>query len=202
VPERTVDELATRYVATVRQIQSAGPYHLLGYSFGGVVAHAMAAQLAAAGERVAFTGLLDSRPPGPDYAGAAVDDVRDLPAEAGENLRAAVRAATATCLRLGAASAPARYDGPVTLVEATGASTDGSTADPGPLAAAWRGMPGSGALTVHPVPLDHAGLVSPAGWARTGPLIAAALSAPADGTARDTAPTSRVDADPATPGSP
>ncbi|GAA2882648.1 hypothetical protein GCM10010472_46000 [Pseudonocardia halophobica] len=202
--EGTVDELASRYVATVRRIQPSGPYHLLGYSFGGAVAHAMAAQLAAAGERVAFTGLLDSRPPGPAYADDPGPEA-ELPAEAAEDLRSAVRAATTTCLRLGAASLPARYGGPVTLVEATGAAGAVATTDPaipGPLAAAWRGVPGGGALTVHPVPLDHAGLVSPAGWARVGPLIAAAQSSPDDGTAGDTASPTRVGADPATPGSP
>ncbi|MFR9806886.1 amino acid adenylation domain-containing protein [Pseudonocardia sp. RS010] len=199
LPERTVDELAARYVATVRGIQPTGPYQLLGYSFGGVVALAMAAQLTSAGERVAFTGLLDSRPPGAGYADDAGAEP-DLAAEAGDDLRAAVRQATTTCLRLGAASRPVRHGGPVTLVEAAGAATsDESTAGPGPLAAAWRGVSADGALTVHRVPLDHAGLVSPAGWARTGPLIAAALD---DGAAGDTAPATPAGAAPATPGSP
>ena len=39
-----------------------GPYHFLGWSFGGVIAHEMATQLQAAGEQVRFLCMLDSYP--------------------------------------------------------------------------------------------------------------------------------------------
>ncbi|MFB6892597.1 amino acid adenylation domain-containing protein [Kitasatospora sp. NPDC056327] len=58
-----VRELAARYLAELREVQPSGPYHLLGYSFGGTVAHAMAALLQEGGEEVAFLGLLDAYPP-------------------------------------------------------------------------------------------------------------------------------------------
>ncbi|AZZ81208.1 non-ribosomal peptide synthetase [Gordonia alkanivorans] len=57
-------ELATRYVEEIRQIQPRGPYHLLGWSVGGVIAHAMATQLRELGEDVAYLGVMDSRPEG------------------------------------------------------------------------------------------------------------------------------------------
>jgi amino acid adenylation domain-containing protein len=61
-------EMAAHYVARVREVQPSGPYHLLGWSLGGTVAHLMAGQLAAAGERVETLALLDSVPA--EYLGA------------------------------------------------------------------------------------------------------------------------------------
>ena len=48
----------------MKSVQAQGPYHLLGHSYGGVVAYEMARQLAAAGERVGWLALLDSAVPG------------------------------------------------------------------------------------------------------------------------------------------
>ncbi|MFD9105771.1 amino acid adenylation domain-containing protein [Streptomyces virginiae] len=58
-----VAELAERYLAEIRTVQPQGPYHFLGYSFGGTVAHTLAALLQERGEEVAFLGLLDAYPP-------------------------------------------------------------------------------------------------------------------------------------------
>ncbi|KAF9282298.1 hypothetical protein BGZ68_006084 [Mortierella alpina] len=57
----TLDEMALHYVHQIRRIQAHGPYHLLGYSFGGLVAHTMAAYLEELGERVALVALMDTR---------------------------------------------------------------------------------------------------------------------------------------------
>jgi thioesterase domain-containing protein len=59
----SVEEMAGRYVEVVRDVRPAGPYHLLGQSFGGLVAFEMARQLAAAGEEVALLALLDTQSP-------------------------------------------------------------------------------------------------------------------------------------------
>ncbi|PYC87413.1 non-ribosomal peptide synthetase [Streptomyces tateyamensis] len=56
----SLSELAADYVRQVRAVQPTGPYRLLGWSFGGVVAHEMAVQLQQAGERVEMLALLDS----------------------------------------------------------------------------------------------------------------------------------------------
>ena len=55
---------ARRYVEELRRIQREGPYQLIGYSFGGVIAYEMARQLLASGEPVSFLGLLDTPAPG------------------------------------------------------------------------------------------------------------------------------------------
>jgi len=56
----SIEELAARYVAAMRACQPEGPYLLAAQSWGGYVVHEMTRQLAAAGQRVAFAGFLDS----------------------------------------------------------------------------------------------------------------------------------------------
>ncbi|WP_188547718.1 non-ribosomal peptide synthetase [Rhodococcoides trifolii] len=56
----SIEEYARRYVAEIRRVQPTGPYHLLGWSLGGVIAHAMASLLEKRGDRVALLALLDS----------------------------------------------------------------------------------------------------------------------------------------------
>ncbi|MGW7125420.1 alpha/beta fold hydrolase, partial [Streptomyces sp. NPDC054901] len=58
--------LAELYLAEIRTVQPQGPYHFLGYSFGGTVAQTLAALLQERGEEVAFLGLLDAYPPETD----------------------------------------------------------------------------------------------------------------------------------------
>jgi thioesterase domain-containing protein len=60
-PYGSLAELAAGYVRDLRERQARGPYRLCGWSFGGVVAFEMAAQLVTAGEPVAFLSLLDAR---------------------------------------------------------------------------------------------------------------------------------------------
>jgi acetoacetyl-CoA synthetase len=59
----TIEEIATRLVATVQETLPTGGIRLAGYSFGGLVAFEMAQQLTAAGREVTFLGLLDTEPP-------------------------------------------------------------------------------------------------------------------------------------------
>ncbi|WP_229892769.1 thioesterase domain-containing protein, partial [Streptomyces tendae] len=58
----SVDEMADAYLARIRSVQKAGPYHLLGWSFGGLVAHQIAVKLQEQGEVVALLAVLDSYP--------------------------------------------------------------------------------------------------------------------------------------------
>jgi amino acid adenylation domain-containing protein len=58
-PLDRVEDMASYYIKSIQTIQPHGPYFVLGYSFGGIVAFEMARQLAELGERVAFLGLLD-----------------------------------------------------------------------------------------------------------------------------------------------
>lgn len=59
-PRLVVEAIAEDYLAAIRARPPAGPYHLCGYSFGGLVAFEMARQLAAAGEAVGLVGLIDT----------------------------------------------------------------------------------------------------------------------------------------------
>ncbi|MCP9619502.1 amino acid adenylation domain-containing protein [Nocardia otitidiscaviarum] len=56
----SIEDWARLYVKHLRAVQPDGPYHLLGWSLGGVLAHAMAVQLQDEGERVALLAVMDS----------------------------------------------------------------------------------------------------------------------------------------------
>ncbi|MCM4078202.1 non-ribosomal peptide synthetase [Paractinoplanes hotanensis] len=58
----TMTAMAADYVRQIRLVQPEGPYHLLGLSTGGEIAHEMGVQLQRAGQRVALIAMLDARP--------------------------------------------------------------------------------------------------------------------------------------------
>ncbi|WP_203721003.1 non-ribosomal peptide synthetase, partial [Paractinoplanes brasiliensis] len=60
----TVEEMAADYLAEIRKVQPHGPYRLLGWSFGGHAAHAIATLLQEQGEEVDLLVLVDSHPQG------------------------------------------------------------------------------------------------------------------------------------------
>jgi amino acid adenylation domain-containing protein len=59
----SLPELAGICVAQIQAVQPDGPCHLLGWSFGGSLAHEIAVQLQAAGRQVAALILMDAYPP-------------------------------------------------------------------------------------------------------------------------------------------
>ncbi|WP_083884313.1 amino acid adenylation domain-containing protein [Nocardia higoensis] len=61
-----IEEIARRYYAEIKTVQPHGPYHLLGWSLGGQIAHAIAAEMREAGEQVALLALLDAEADGFD----------------------------------------------------------------------------------------------------------------------------------------
>ncbi|MFD9029538.1 amino acid adenylation domain-containing protein [Streptomyces sp. NPDC059567] len=58
----SVPEMAAEYIERIRSVQASGPYRLLGWSYGGAVAHEMAVQLQAAGDEVSALVILDQYP--------------------------------------------------------------------------------------------------------------------------------------------
>jgi amino acid adenylation domain-containing protein/non-ribosomal peptide synthase protein (TIGR01720 family) len=58
-PYASVEEMANFYIETIRSLQPEGPYHLCGWSFGGVVAYEIARQLREQGEQVGVVGIID-----------------------------------------------------------------------------------------------------------------------------------------------
>jgi amino acid adenylation domain-containing protein len=59
-PLNDVVEMAKKYIAEMKTIQSEGPYKLGGWSFGGIIAFEMAQQLEAIGDEVEDLYLIDS----------------------------------------------------------------------------------------------------------------------------------------------
>jgi thioesterase domain-containing protein len=72
----TVETLARRYLEAVRSVQPEGPYHLGGWSFGGLVAYEMAQQLMAGGHDVALLAIVDTPAPGSYHRLRSGDAVR------------------------------------------------------------------------------------------------------------------------------
>lgn len=70
-PLDRIEDMAVAYVEAIREVQIHGPYLLLGWSMGGVIAFEMARRLREAGALVAPLLLIDSWIPGADGAGIA-----------------------------------------------------------------------------------------------------------------------------------
>ncbi|MEV6813971.1 alpha/beta fold hydrolase, partial [Micromonospora sp. NPDC051296] len=81
----TLDDMVADYAAQIRRVLPDGPYRLFGWSFGGLVAHALAARLRSEGAEVDLLALADAYPPRPADAAREFDEHAVVAA----NLRAA-----------------------------------------------------------------------------------------------------------------
>jgi thioesterase domain-containing protein len=59
---RSIRDMAKNYAHRIQEVYPTGPYNLLGWSFGGVVAHELAIELQRRGCEIARIILLDARP--------------------------------------------------------------------------------------------------------------------------------------------
>ncbi|MEZ0068065.1 amino acid adenylation domain-containing protein [Streptacidiphilus sp. MAP12-20] len=178
----TIEDLVQDYLAQIRSVQPHGPYRLLGWSFGGVVAHALAAELQTADESVELLAILDGYPAAADRDAlpAAADDpgtLRELllsiGIDANPDSRLEFHDLVAEPLAvLGAAGIDrlpdvfaghanairgfdsGKVDGDVLFFRATG--DDGDPGDP----AAWRSHVG-GEIEVHDVACRHGDMLQP-----------------------------------------
>jgi arthrofactin-type cyclic lipopeptide synthetase C len=66
VPHATVEAAASAYLTAIEQVAPHGPVHLIGHSFGGLVALEIAHRLRIANRRVASLTVIDSDPPDGD----------------------------------------------------------------------------------------------------------------------------------------
>ena len=73
LPE-SLEQTAAEYIGHLRRIQPHGPYLLLGWSFGGLLAHEIAVQLRAAGEEIGLLASLDGYPHAADIDRHSDDD--------------------------------------------------------------------------------------------------------------------------------
>jgi amino acid adenylation domain-containing protein len=197
----TVREVAARYVGQLRSVRPAGPYRLLGWSFGGLVAHAMATLLQDEGDDVSLLALVDAYPTGPagdawpDVLASLLGDAALLPRaltglpgpDQGAGIVAAVREHNPvlgvlesreleTLVRAGLAHArmmrPHRPDR--FRGDVLFFSAARGRAEGAPTAEAWRPYV-SGRIEDHPVDATHLELMSPPAQAAIGPVLSAAL---------------------------
>jgi amino acid adenylation domain-containing protein/non-ribosomal peptide synthase protein (TIGR01720 family) len=61
-PHASIEEMAAAYLPDILRVQPDGPYHLCGYSLGGLIAYELARLLRERGHEVATLVLLDSSP--------------------------------------------------------------------------------------------------------------------------------------------
>ncbi|RKT89270.1 enterobactin synthetase component F [Saccharopolyspora antimicrobica] len=130
----TFRELIEGYVRQIRSVQPTGPYHLLGWSLGGALAHAIAAHLQADGELVPLLALLDARPidpqahraePAREGVRALLFEAAGLPPDAdhhpalGEEQLAALTTVLLNTARLAPTYAESCFDGDLLYFRAT-----------------------------------------------------------------------------------
>ncbi|MGW8362704.1 amino acid adenylation domain-containing protein [Streptomyces wedmorensis] len=167
----SLEQLVDAYLAELTRVQPEGPYRLLGWSLGGVVAHALACRLQERGKRVDLLALLDSSP---RVDGEAADEALAAAIEAAvdglgleETTLTAMHANYAAAEGLLSAHSPARYQG--TLFH-FGASDAPRRAED------WAAYT-DGEVVAHTVADDHDGLLDPSALRR----IAAVLSEHTEG---------------------
>ncbi len=61
-PLESIEKMAAFHLHAIREIQPHGPYALMGYSLGGLVALEIAQQLTRSGEKVALLAMMDAYP--------------------------------------------------------------------------------------------------------------------------------------------
>lgn len=98
-PLDRIEDMAEFHLHAIREVQPQGPYALIGYSLGGLVALEMAKRLSAQGERVGLLAMLDAYP-----------HMRYL--SLGQRVRLALRQAKRGLFALGNLSGSAAYQPP------------------------------------------------------------------------------------------
>jgi thioesterase domain-containing protein/acyl carrier protein len=198
----TLDGLAAELAARVGEIAPDGPVRLLGWSFGGALAHAIARRLVGSGRAVTFVGMLDSRVSLP----AVVDGEWDGPAaiaallqELGYDVPAGsvpTVADAVSFVRAAGGGVAALTDAQIARVVENYLDSDRMTAaarhgvlaadvlfvdamveEPGftgTASADWESLV-DGRLTAVGIACGHSELLDPAVLERLGPLLAAAL---------------------------
>jgi thioesterase domain-containing protein/acyl carrier protein len=82
----SIAEMAADYLEQIQAVQPTGPYRLAGWCFGGGVAHQIACQMQAAGEKVTLLALVDAVPSNPS-PGQRIETPEELPESDRELLR-------------------------------------------------------------------------------------------------------------------
>jgi amino acid adenylation domain-containing protein len=198
----SVAELAEDYLAQIRAVQPDGPYWLLGWSFGGAIAQAVATRLLRDGDEVALLLMLDSGHRGSisrwdpeprdvlELAFQNIDGFRDDPGDgplpisrvrqilaAGHSMLAGLAESTLSALIDIAANnlvLNAEFEPEPLAGDLVLIEATGADGVPSGLATAWAPVV-SGSIETHVVPFEHKDLMTPAALAEVGPIVARAL---------------------------
>jgi thioesterase domain-containing protein len=79
----SLEDMAAEYVSAIRTVQPDGPYHLGGWSMGGVIAYEMAQQLRAQGQPIGLLALFDTTIPQTSANQAYAEDAEQSAREYG-----------------------------------------------------------------------------------------------------------------------
>lgn len=86
----TIEAMASHYLEEILTVQPQGPYHLIGWSMGGIISYEIAQQLIHRGETVALLVLIDSHiPTAEDIPGKdqlLVEFIKDLAGQSRQSL--------------------------------------------------------------------------------------------------------------------
>ncbi|MFF0526955.1 amino acid adenylation domain-containing protein [Nocardia amikacinitolerans] len=210
----TIGEAADYYVAHIKSVQAEGPYHLLGWSLGGLIAHEIAVRLQESGDEVALLAMMDSYQLSDELLEHAIPGVADIIAEFGSDLdddeldptMSLLDAAELLRSRPGAFAAltiehlERLYEGytngtvlahgfqPRTfdgdVLFFTAAADEVNQADPARCAAAWEPFV-TGTVHDHELPCRHSAMTAPESLAVIGPVLNRRLDGGAGTTKED-----------------
>jgi thioesterase domain-containing protein len=181
----SIEDMATEYAAIISGIQPVGPYNLLGWSLGGLIAQAIATRLQESGEAVSLLAMIDSYPASENpslmpqgepndrdiLAGLITHSDHDKEEQVLASLDDCHRAAIANAIKKSAglrrSFSPKRYNGNVLFFEAT----EGENGHP---AESWKPYV-TGRIEIHPINCAHAHMMESKPLAKIGSMLAAEL---------------------------
>ncbi|KFH62971.1 hypothetical protein MVEG_11009 [Podila verticillata NRRL 6337] len=182
----TLEEIAQDYIDQIRSIQDRGPYRLLGYSSGGLIAHTMAALLEKQGEQVALLAMMDTPA---NYralyslAGKKNNEVEDIPEHCcdqdglqGDPANGLFKHETflSKLMRLTRSSEPHVYGGDLVMLRASKPHVDGTIAMKS--AEEWRPYV-LGKIEGFDIASTHGDMIQPEPLAQIGRILSERLGA-------------------------
>ncbi|QWA25676.1 alpha/beta fold hydrolase [Streptomyces sp. JCM17656] len=190
----SIEEMAADYADEIRTVQPEGPYHLLGWSFGGMIAQAIACRLEELGEEVALLALLDAYP---SSAGKSISRDRgvsreeqastlmeqeievsagvDARSNLGDRVLSRMQEVLGNMARFAPGHTPRRFGGDVLLFIAAHDRPEELPA--AEARAGWDDFTG-GTVESHEIPVDHYRMLHPGNLPPVGRVLTEKLTAP------------------------